>query len=221
MKMHHTMLDGRSINVELTAGGGGKGETRLARIKERKERVGGQRERRKEREMESLGEGGVVEQEEATESVAKAPASGASTQPGAVRMEIQGAKDAKARMRGGRRVKVKPSNGVSLGAVRKKVCSQLSGSCQAIARWEWSTEVQGAPVSKERQQGSEWKEKVWPDRSECHLGRVNHACRNVFLLTRPSLRPELSPACIAQRDWRTSPARPCSCDLFEDPIIQR
>ncbi|SNX84116.1 related to NOP6 - protein with possible role in rRNA processing [Melanopsichium pennsylvanicum] len=33
LKFHHTMLEGRKINVELTAGGGGKSETRTERIK--------------------------------------------------------------------------------------------------------------------------------------------------------------------------------------------
>ena len=34
---HHTVLGRRKINVELTAGGGGKSEKRLERIKERRE----------------------------------------------------------------------------------------------------------------------------------------------------------------------------------------
>ncbi|KAJ1029995.1 hypothetical protein NDA16_000908 [Ustilago loliicola] len=33
LKFHHTMLEGRKINVELTAGGGGKSETRQEKIK--------------------------------------------------------------------------------------------------------------------------------------------------------------------------------------------
>ena len=35
LKLHHSELDGRRINVELTAGGGGKSETRLNKVKER------------------------------------------------------------------------------------------------------------------------------------------------------------------------------------------
>lgn len=35
LKLHHSQLDGRMINVELTAGGGGKGDTRLAKLKQR------------------------------------------------------------------------------------------------------------------------------------------------------------------------------------------
>lgn len=35
LKLHQSMLDGRMINVELTAGGGGKSENRLIKVKER------------------------------------------------------------------------------------------------------------------------------------------------------------------------------------------
>lgn len=35
LKLHQSMLDGRMINVELTAGGGGKSETRMNKVKER------------------------------------------------------------------------------------------------------------------------------------------------------------------------------------------
>lgn len=43
LKLHHSQLDGRKINVELTAGGGGKGETRLKKLKERNKELEGQR----------------------------------------------------------------------------------------------------------------------------------------------------------------------------------
>jgi len=36
------MLDGRVINVELTAGGGGKSETRLTKVRERNKALNGQ-----------------------------------------------------------------------------------------------------------------------------------------------------------------------------------
>lgn len=49
------MLDGREINVELTAGGGGKSEARMGKLAERRDRVGGQRERK---EVEGEGEDG-------------------------------------------------------------------------------------------------------------------------------------------------------------------
>ncbi|KIK10411.1 hypothetical protein PISMIDRAFT_629560 [Pisolithus microcarpus 441] len=43
LKLHHSELEGRKINVELTAGGGGKGETRLRRVKDRNKELEGQR----------------------------------------------------------------------------------------------------------------------------------------------------------------------------------
>ncbi|RXK41599.1 hypothetical protein M231_01098 [Tremella mesenterica] len=52
LKLHHSILQNRQINVELTAGGGGKSQERKGKIRQRNERVGGQRERRKEREGE-------------------------------------------------------------------------------------------------------------------------------------------------------------------------
>jgi len=35
LKLHQSMLDGRMINVELTAGGGGRSESRLTKVRER------------------------------------------------------------------------------------------------------------------------------------------------------------------------------------------
>ena len=35
LRLHHSELDGRQINVELSAGGGGKSETRLKKLKEK------------------------------------------------------------------------------------------------------------------------------------------------------------------------------------------
>ncbi|TFY72411.1 hypothetical protein EVG20_g599 [Dentipellis fragilis] len=43
LKLHHSELDGRQINVELTAGGGGKSETRIAKLKERNKELTAQR----------------------------------------------------------------------------------------------------------------------------------------------------------------------------------
>ena len=43
LKLHHSELDGRQINVELTAGGGGKGLTRTTKLKERNKELEGQR----------------------------------------------------------------------------------------------------------------------------------------------------------------------------------
>lgn len=43
LKLHHSQLDGRQINVELTAGGGGKGLTRMKKLKQRNKELEGQR----------------------------------------------------------------------------------------------------------------------------------------------------------------------------------
>ncbi|KAA1468053.1 hypothetical protein DENSPDRAFT_833229 [Dentipellis sp. KUC8613] len=43
LKLHHSELDGRQINVELTAGGGGKSEARIAKLKERNKELAAQR----------------------------------------------------------------------------------------------------------------------------------------------------------------------------------
>ena len=43
LKLHHSELEGRKINVELTAGGGGKSEHRIAKVKERNKELHEQR----------------------------------------------------------------------------------------------------------------------------------------------------------------------------------
>jgi len=43
LKLHQSNLEGRLINVELTAGGGGKSESRLAKVRERNKALLGQR----------------------------------------------------------------------------------------------------------------------------------------------------------------------------------
>lgn len=43
IKLHHSELDGRQINVELTAGGGGKGLARMKKLKERNKELEGRR----------------------------------------------------------------------------------------------------------------------------------------------------------------------------------
>ncbi|KAK0500605.1 hypothetical protein EDD18DRAFT_1307276 [Armillaria luteobubalina] len=45
LKLHQSQLDGRLINVELTAGGGGKGETRIQKVKDRNRELHDQRAR--------------------------------------------------------------------------------------------------------------------------------------------------------------------------------
>ena len=44
--MHHTNLLGRKVNVELTAGGGGRGENRMEKIKVRNEGLDEERRKR-------------------------------------------------------------------------------------------------------------------------------------------------------------------------------
>ncbi|KAH9960757.1 hypothetical protein BGW80DRAFT_1182116 [Lactifluus volemus] len=46
LKLHQSELDGRRINVELTAGGGGKGDARLTKVKARNKQLTAQRTRR-------------------------------------------------------------------------------------------------------------------------------------------------------------------------------
>ncbi|KAJ3477144.1 hypothetical protein NLI96_g10670 [Meripilus lineatus] len=46
LRLHHSELDGRRINVELTAGGGGKSESRLSKLKERNKELHEQRKKR-------------------------------------------------------------------------------------------------------------------------------------------------------------------------------
>ncbi|KAJ2912151.1 hypothetical protein MD484_g8262, partial [Candolleomyces efflorescens] len=46
LKLHQSMLDDRMINVELTAGGGGKSETRMNKVKERNKELLSQRQKK-------------------------------------------------------------------------------------------------------------------------------------------------------------------------------
>jgi len=56
LKLHHSSLDGRQINVELTAGGGGKGEARLSKLKERNKELESQRQKQLQKKANSKGE---------------------------------------------------------------------------------------------------------------------------------------------------------------------
>lgn len=56
LKLHHSSLDGRQINVELTAGGGGKGEARLSKLKERNKELESQRQKQLQKKARSKGE---------------------------------------------------------------------------------------------------------------------------------------------------------------------
>ncbi|KDQ63347.1 hypothetical protein JAAARDRAFT_29369 [Jaapia argillacea MUCL 33604] len=49
LKLHHSTLEGRQINVELTAGGGGKSDTRLTKLKVRNKELDAQRKKRLEK----------------------------------------------------------------------------------------------------------------------------------------------------------------------------
>ncbi|KAH7930511.1 hypothetical protein BV22DRAFT_54083 [Leucogyrophana mollusca] len=49
LKLHHSQLDGRQVNVELTAGGGGKSEARIGKVKERNKELEAQRRKRSEK----------------------------------------------------------------------------------------------------------------------------------------------------------------------------
>jgi len=49
LKLHQSQLDGRAINVELTAGGGGKGSTRLKKVNERNKKLHEERKDRQEK----------------------------------------------------------------------------------------------------------------------------------------------------------------------------
>jgi nucleolar protein 6 len=56
LRMHHTVLLKRKINVELTAGGGGRGENRMGKIKKRNEGLDEERRKRVEEEKNEKGE---------------------------------------------------------------------------------------------------------------------------------------------------------------------
>jgi len=62
LRLHQSELDGRRINVELTAGGGGKGDTRLTKLKARNKELAAQRTRRSHKAATERGEG-TVQQE--------------------------------------------------------------------------------------------------------------------------------------------------------------
>lgn len=117
LKQHHSILNGKRINVELTAGGGGKSEGRKEKLKQRNERVSTQREKRekeaKEKEAKAKAARGEKEED-------KPPIVGEFSNEGAkIGQGGQSGGDAGwgapigdgYKMRGGRRVKVKPSGG--------------------------------------------------------------------------------------------------------------
>jgi hypothetical protein len=132
LKLHHSTLQNRRINVELTAGGGGKSDARQGKIKERNDRVGGQRERRAEREKEAeAANGGPVIPTIETDAPPAAkrrqtePRGGEAKSSGSVQVvddaPVLAADGSAVKVRGGRRTKAKPS--VSLaGFLDRKDC---------------------------------------------------------------------------------------------------
>lgn len=81
LKLHQSQLEGRMINVELTAGGGGKSEARLAKVRERNKELHEQRKKKLEkgkRKKQGDAEATVLDLERpqrysATSGVAQAP----------------------------------------------------------------------------------------------------------------------------------------------------
>lgn len=90
LKLHHTQLDGRRINVELTAGGGGSGQARKDKIEARKGRLGEQREKKAEKEREE---------------------GAAAVENSVPQVHAAGGQEGEVKMRGGRRIKAKPKAG--------------------------------------------------------------------------------------------------------------
>ncbi|WVW84724.1 hypothetical protein I302_106759 [Kwoniella bestiolae CBS 10118] len=115
LKMHHSNLKGRTINVELTAGGGGQSETRKRKIEERNSRVGVQRERKAEKEKEEAGEEAEAE--------------------GEGEEGDEGKKDGKTRIRGGRRVKSKTKPADESAPRPKKPRSDPSDPNAPLSGW--------------------------------------------------------------------------------------
>ncbi|GFZ45248.1 hypothetical protein JCM24511_02974 [Saitozyma sp. JCM 24511] len=122
LKLHHSSLNGRTINVELTAGGGGKSGARKEKIRERNDRIGGQRERRAEREAEAEAEAEGGEGPSEAGSAGRGGTSGA----GAEATDGEGA----LKTRGGRRVKAKTN--VSIAAHPSWQLSPSLGEVSAL-----------------------------------------------------------------------------------------
>jgi len=64
LKLHQSEIEGRKINVELTAGGGGKSDNRLDKLKNRNRELATQRTKRAQKERKADGEPGDVEVEQ-------------------------------------------------------------------------------------------------------------------------------------------------------------
>jgi len=119
LKLHHSILNLRRINVELTAGGGGKSATRKSKIAERNTRIGGQRERKAEKEAEEAAKNGTAAPVEVAGEGKQGWKEDESAQVG------EGFK-----MRNGRRVKVKA------GDDRAAKRSRTDGGFGGRKKWE-------------------------------------------------------------------------------------
>ncbi|KAL7423117.1 hypothetical protein Q5752_002416 [Cryptotrichosporon argae] len=124
LRLQGSALKGRPVNVELTAGGGGKGEARRGKIEERKKRMGGQRERRAEREAEEGKEDGAGAGPGQAQGQQELPR--ASRWPAKQDEAIEGY-----RVRGGRRVKVTTDTGGRNGKQQGWARREQSGAPRA------------------------------------------------------------------------------------------
>lgn len=66
LRLHHSLMDKRKINVEISAGGGGKGEKRTSKIEDARKRLGDQRARKvkekQEKEAKEKAKKGIVDE---------------------------------------------------------------------------------------------------------------------------------------------------------------
>ncbi|EPQ60495.1 hypothetical protein GLOTRDRAFT_68163 [Gloeophyllum trabeum ATCC 11539] len=99
LKLHHSTLDGRKINVELTAGGGGKSEQRLNKLKQRNKELEAQRKKRLEKKKTDQTEAPA---DESAQGARFSSTSGVGDAPGSTRTWTVGddAGDRKKRKRG-------------------------------------------------------------------------------------------------------------------------
>jgi len=101
LKLHHSTLDGRKINVELTAGGGGKSEQRLNKLKQRNKDLETQRKKRVEKKQGDTQCKGKVPAEESAQGVRFSSTSGFGDVPTTKRTwTVDDGSDAQKRKRG-------------------------------------------------------------------------------------------------------------------------
>ncbi|KAI0308307.1 hypothetical protein B0F90DRAFT_1620940, partial [Multifurca ochricompacta] len=102
LRLHQSELDGRRINVELTAGGGGKGDTRLAKLKTRNKQLAAQRTRRSLKAVTPQGNKSVLQ--ETLQPQRFSTTSGESDVPHTKRTWTVGDGDHRSEHRGGKKV---------------------------------------------------------------------------------------------------------------------